>query len=157
MLGAGLRAAEAAALCVSDVGRDGSLLVRAGKGDQPRIVYLTGQALEAVIAWLVTLEHQESHHPLFPSRKRRSGQPSAMRADTVVQLVAQLMAQVGIANASSHSLRRTHACGLRDRAGADLLVIRQQLGHSSIAVTQIYLARTPADHRERVRGLEFKL
>lgn len=153
-VGAGLRASEAADLRVGDVGQDGSILVRAGKGDEARIIYLTGQALEAVQQWRVTLEDQSEDAPLFPSRKRRNGKAVPMTAGSAVDHIAALMQQAGIQNASSHSLRRTHAQNLEE-AGADLRVIQAQLGHKDPGTTQKYLAAYPPRHREQVRGLQF--
>lgn len=154
-LGGGLRAAEAADLRCGDLGADGSLLVRDGKGGIPREVYLTGQALEAVSQWRVTLEHQGPDDPLFPSRKTREGKPSPMRPTTVVARVQQLMREAGIANASSHSLRRTHAQGL-EALGVGVRTIQRQLGHRHIHTTEIYLAKNPIGHRDAVRKLEFR-
>lgn len=153
-LGAGLRAAEAAALQVGDVAPDGAVLVRHGKGDRERLVYLTGQALEAVNQHRATLEFQEPGDPLFPSRKRRAGRPTAMLPTSAVNLIGQLMAERGIGNASSHSLRRTHAQGL-EAQGASVRVIQRQLGHRSIHTTELYLAAEPPHHRAQVRALEF--
>ncbi len=154
-LGAGLRAAESANLRCGDVGLDGSVLVRDGKGGVPREVYLTGQGLEAVNQWRVTLEFQGPDDPLFPSRKTRGGKPSPMLATTVVSLCQDLMGDAGIVNASSHSLRRTHAQGL-ERMGVGVRTIQRQLGHRHIHTTEIYLSKNPIGHRDAVRALEFK-
>jgi integrase len=136
------------------VGQDGAVLVRHGKGDKARIVYLTGQAMEAVSQHRATLEHAGEADPLFPSRKRRGGRPSPMLATSAVNLIKGLMYARGISNASSHSLRRTHAQGL-EAQGASVRVIQVQLGHESVATTERYLAQTPPHHREQVRALEF--
>lgn len=154
-LGAGLRAAEAAALRCGDVGQDGSCLVRDGKGHEPRIVYLTSQALEAVSQHRVTLEYQGAEDPLFPSRKRRNGRPSPMNATSAVDLIGRLMDRSGVQNASSHSLRRTHAQALEE-SGVSPRVIQRQLGHKNLDTTQQYLAAYPPHHREQVRRLEFR-
>lgn len=153
-VGAGLRAAEAADLRCGDVGQDGSCLVRDGKGGEPRIVYLTGQALEAISAWRATLEDQSPDAPLFPSRKRRNGRLVPMTAGSAVDLIATLMDQCGVLNASSHSLRRTHAQGLEEQ-GTSVRVIQRQLGHKKLETTTQYLAKNPPQHRAQVRRLEF--
>jgi integrase/recombinase XerD len=155
-LGAGLRAAEAAALLCGDVGQDGAVTVRHGKGDKARIVYLTGQAMEVVSQHRATLEHQGTADPLFPSRKRRGGRPASMLATSAVNLFKALLEARGISNASSHSLRRTHAQGL-EAQGASVRVIQVQLGHESVATTERYLAQCPPRHREQVRALNFSV
>lgn len=153
-LGAGLRAAEATQLCCGDVGQDGAVLVRDGKGGEPRLVYLSGQALEAVFQHRTTLEYQGDDDPLFPSRKRRRGRPCAMNPTSAVDLIKRLMLDSGISNASSHSLRRTHAQALEER-GVNPRIIQRQLGHKRLETTTQYLAHYPPGHREAVRRLEF--
>jgi integrase/recombinase XerD len=153
-VGAGLRAAEAAALCCGDIGQDGALLVRDGKGGEARIVYLSGQALEAVSQHRVTLEDQGTDAPLFPSRTRRQGRPSAMLPTSAVILIKRLMKAAGVSNATSHSLRRTHAQALETR-GVSPRIIQRQLGHKRLETTVQYLSANPPGHRDAVRTLEF--
>jgi site-specific recombinase XerD len=69
------------------------------------------------------------------------------------RLVQGLMEAAGVLGASSHSLRRSHAHRLRDQ-GADLMVIKVQLGHSSISVTEKYMAVYPREQRETVARLQ---
>lgn len=154
-LGGGLRAAEAAALLVGDVGQDGCVRVQHGKGDEARLVYLTGEAMQAVSQHRATLEHQGPQDPLFPSRKRRQGRPAPMLATSAVNLIKDLMEARGISQASSHSLRRTHAQGLENQ-GTQIRIIQRQLGHRSVHTTELYLAQNPPHHREEVRRLEFQ-
>jgi site-specific recombinase XerD len=59
-----------------------------------------------------------------------------------------------VANASSHSLRRTHANTLR-RNGADLMIIKEQLGHASLAITQRYFETDPMEVQAAVDTLKF--
>jgi integrase/recombinase XerD len=153
-LGAGVRAAEAANLRCGDVGEDGAVLVRDGKGGEPRIVYLSGQAMEAVSQHRVTLEYREDDDPLFPSRKRGKGRSKPMNPTSAVDLIKALMVRNGISNASSHSLRRTHAQALEER-GVSPRIIQRQLGHKRLETTTEYLAAYPPGHREAVRKLEF--
>jgi integrase/recombinase XerD len=150
-----LRAAETAALRCGDIGGDGAVLVRDGKGGEPRLVYLTGQALEAVSQHRATLEHKGDEDPLFPSRKRRKGRPAPMQPGSAVDLIKHLMQENGIANASSHSLRRTHAQALEIQ-GASTRIIQRQLGHKRLETTVEYLAANPPGHRDAVRRLEFE-
>jgi len=153
-LGAGLRAAEAAAVRCGDLGQDGAVLVRCGKGGEARLVYLSGQAQEAVTQHRATLESVGDNDPLYPSRKRRNGQVSPMQAASAVGLLNGLMRERGLTNATSHSLRRTHAQSLEER-GTSMRIIQRQLGHRHLTTTEKYLAANPPGHREAVRRLEF--
>lgn len=155
-LGGGLRAAESAALRVGDVGQDGALEVHTAKGGEPRRVYLTGQALEAVMQWRATLEFKGALDPLFPSRKKRNGRPQAISGAAAVDLMKLLMEQAGVSNASSHSLRRTHAQRLEE-SGSNPRIIQRQLGHKQLTTTEVYLAAYPPNYRETIRELEFDL
>jgi len=148
-LGGGLRVGEACSLDVGNVDPDGSILIEArkSKSRKSRRVFLSDEALVHLRAWIATLMSPEPCQPLFPSRK------GGQHIKSGSQLVEQLMLRCGIHGASSHSLRRTHASGLRDQ-GSDLLVARAQLGHASIATTERYLQFYPAQHREEVKRLQ---
>jgi integrase/recombinase XerD len=65
------------------------------------------------------------------------------------------MRERGIANATSHSLRRTHAQSLEER-GTSMRIIQRQLGHKHLTTTEKYLQQQPPGHREAVRTLEFQ-
>jgi integrase/recombinase XerD len=69
-------------------------------------------------------------------------------------MISKLMEFAGVDNASSHSFRRTHANRLR-KAKASILVIKNQLGHTSLETTQKYLDASPSEQREAVESLFF--
>ena len=58
----------------------------------------------------------------------------------------------GIKNLYPHLLRHSFAVNLR-RKGADTMLLKEALGHSSILTTQIYCGFTDGEFRERMRGL----
>lgn len=148
-LGGGLRVGEACSLVIGAVDPEGSILIEArqAKGRRSRRIFLSDEALIHLHAWMATLTTATPASPVFPSRKGGAHIKSGS------QLVEQLMLRCGIRGASSHSLRRTHATGLRDQ-GSDLLIARAQLGHASIATTEIYLQAYPCQQREEVRRLK---
>lgn len=147
-LGAGLRVGEACRLLVGQLDPSGSIVVdkHSAKSRQTRTVYLSDEAKPHVLAWLDQRGTQDPTALLFPSRKGAK----AIRSGS--QLIEQAMLKAGIYGASSHSLRRSHATGLRDQ-GADLQVVKTQLGHSGIQVTEAYLEFYPRRHREQVESL----
>ena len=67
----------------------------------------------------------------------------------MVQMVA---ARAGVSNISPHVLHHTLAPNLR-RKGADLLLIKESLGHVSILTTQIYADMEGGEYLSKMRRL----
>ncbi len=100
--------------------------------------------------WLVGIK-PKPEDPLFAGAKNSR---RAMNTTYAIQLLRKMFRDAGVPNASSHSLRRTHANTLR-RHGADLMVIKEQLGHSSLATTQRYFGVDPIEAQRAVDKLRF--
>ncbi|MFI5064086.1 MAG: tyrosine-type recombinase/integrase [Streptosporangiales bacterium] len=143
MYRAGLRVSEALALRPSDVNTtDGTLRVLHGKGDKARTVGLDAGALDAVARWMdKRREFGFRNGPLFCTL---GGGP--LSAGYVRDMLKRQRAKAGIEKrVHPHGLRHTHAAELV-REGVPINVIRDQLGHSSLAVTDRYLRNVaPAD------------
>lgn len=106
------------------------LMVR-GKGGKERLVPLHKSALEALHAYLATVENDTQW--LFPSGK------SHLTRQRFGQMLKELALKTGL-NAekiSPHTLRHSFASHLL-AGGADLRVIQDLLGHADISTTQIY-------------------
>jgi integrase/recombinase XerD len=157
-LGCGMRIDELVGLKMSDVAPHGHLLSRvvlekhSTKSKRSRTVSVSKQALAHLKCYL----DKRSPEPgpddaLFASGGTHS---RSLNPAYAAQLVKQMLRNAGIANASSHSLRRTHANNLR-RLGADLMIIKNQLGHASLATTQRYLTADPAETQRAVDRLKF--
>lgn len=147
LYGAGLRVGELVALDVRDVD-----LVRGevrvwGKGGKERVIPLPEQARSALRAWLDTRRHQGAlAEPLFPSLRRRRGEPPRrLDARDVRRRLGLRASAAGIAGrVHPHRLRHSYATHLLDM-GADLRAIQELLGHASLSTTQRYTA-VSADH-----------
>lgn len=126
----GLRVSEACALRPSDVLRErGELYVSNGKGGKPRYV----QVDEVVLG--VLDECIKERGPLGPADTIFGIGP-----DRVAEIVKDLARTARIdrwERISPHKLRHTYATSLRVR-GVDLQLVGRQLGHSSVATTEIY-------------------
>lgn len=149
-LGAGLRVGEICGLKRAYIASDLSIEIprKLAKSDRTRRVYLSSAAKLFLAAYLD--QHPGSPgEPLFPSRTRGGH----MKPSWGSRLVGQILERCDVTGASSHSLRRTHANGLRLQ-GSDILVIKQQLGHSSIQTTEEYLELMPAEQPQEVERLE---
>ncbi|MDU7361722.1 MAG: site-specific tyrosine recombinase XerD [Propionibacteriaceae bacterium] len=120
-----------------------------GKGNKERLVPLGSYARKAVDAYLVRARpglaerSKVSDHALFLNQRGR--RLSRQSAWAVIQAAAQ---KAGITTAvSPHSLRHSFATHLLS-GGADLRVVQELLGHSSVATTQIYTLVTIEQLRE---------
>ncbi len=143
MYRAGLRISEALALRPADVNQaDGTLRVLHGKGDKSRTVGLDAGAMDTVARWMDRRrEFGFRNGPLFCTL---SGGPVSDRY--VRNMLKRLRTKAALEKrVHPHGLRHTHAAELV-REGTPVNVIRDQLGHSSLAVTDRYLRNVaPAD------------
>jgi len=136
MYRAGLRISEALALRPADVNQaDGTLRVLHGKGNKARTVGLDAGALDTVARWMDRRrEFGFRNGPLFCTL---SGGPVSDRY--VRNMLKRIRTKAGLEKrVHPHGLRHTHAAELV-REGTPVNVIRDQLGHSSLAVTDRYL------------------
>ena len=137
----GIRVGELTGLNVADVDLSRGVAKVTGKGDKQRVVPFGAPAAAAVRYWLNTGRPQLVRHggeaedaggALFVgSRGKRIDQRQVRR---VVERAAQA---AGAAGVSPHSLRHSAATHLLE-GGADLRVVQELLGHSSMQTTQIY-------------------
>jgi integrase/recombinase XerD len=158
-LGSGMRIGEMIALRVLDVAPHGKVLDeitlerRKTKSQKSRTVALSDQAVHYLKAYLKDRFPEGPIQPeeaLFPSQVGRSpiGRIGAHRG------LSKAFRKAAVSNASTHSLRRTFANGLR-KAGVDLKIIQDQLGHSTLAITERYFAVDPVEKRKAIQGLRF--
>ncbi|KQX06319.1 MULTISPECIES: site-specific tyrosine recombinase XerD [unclassified Leifsonia] len=133
----GARVSEAVSLNVDDVLEDGVIRLL-GKGGKQRIVPVGSYARAAVDAYLVrarpTLSARGAATPaLFLGL--RGQRVSRQNAWLIIRAAAE---RAGIAaEVSPHTLRHSFATHLL-AGGADVRVVQELLGHSSVATTQIY-------------------
>jgi integrase/recombinase XerD len=137
----GLRVSEIVGRRVEDVDLERAMYtVRGGKGDKDRVVPIPAKVLRDLQDWIG--ERKEGW--LFPSRGR-TGHVTARAVQVAIEKAAK---KAGIArHVTPHKLRHTYATRLLQR-GADIIEVRDLLGHASVATTQIYLGSEP----ERLRA-----
>jgi site-specific recombinase XerD len=143
---AGLRRQELLDLCLTDFDpKESSLIVRHGKGNKERIVYLPDVAVEALLEWVAVRPASALDYLFLWDRSKRVSQ------DALAAIVEESKAIAGYRNAPNikpHSLRHFYASHLLHN-GADLESTRQLLGHADLRTTSIYIH---AD-RQRVRDV----
>ena len=135
MLRCGLRVAEVADLKLDAVDfRRGKILVHRGKGGKDRVVYVSKDAVKALVVYLKARPRSRSKYVFLVSKGKYRGQPLSIRS---IQKRMKVHARKAALNASCHHLRHTMATQMLN-AGADLATIQDLLGHSSITTTQRY-------------------
>jgi len=132
MLHSGLRAGECADLHIRDLDLPAKrLIIRAGKGQRDRLVYLSESAGLAIRLYL-----QENQRPpqdfLWRQKNGKLISPEYLR-----KVVADIGVALGIDHLHPHRLRHTCATRLLN-AGMDILQIQKLLGHEKLATTMIY-------------------
>lgn len=134
--GCGLRVSELCNLAISSINKIEQICRILGKGNKERIIPITLTALKwyerYIIECRVNLPGKNS--PLvFPNRKGK-----AFTRQAISDLVHKYNEKAGIdKNVHPHTLRHSIATHLHEN-GADLMTIRDLLGHEDISTTQIY-------------------
>ncbi len=151
LYGSGLRLAELHGLDLGDLDLVGEQVKVRGKGRKERIVPLTRSAVAAVRRY--EPRRAETLSPdAAPSERRalllneRGRRLSRRGIQKIVRGVLEVAAEGE--DLSVHSLRHTFATHLLD-AGADLMAVKELLGHVSLSTTQIY-THTSKERLKRV-------
>ena len=150
LYGTGARISEVVSLNVGDVikfdGGEVSSLRLTGKGGKTRVVPVGRYAREALDQYLVRVRPglvSKDREALFLND--RGGRLSRQSMWTIVSQTAK-RANISV-DVSPHSLRHSYATHLLD-GGADVRVVQELLGHSSVTTTQIYTLVTIDTLRE---------
>ncbi|KUH85194.1 MULTISPECIES: tyrosine recombinase XerC [unclassified Mycobacterium] len=139
----GIRVSELCGLDVDDVDMPRRLLRVLGKGDKQRTVPFGVPAQAALTAWLddgrPQLATADSGPALLLGARGRRLDPRQART-----VVHQTIGAVdGAPDIGPHGLRHSAATHLLE-GGADLRVVQELLGHSTLATTQLYTHVTVA-------------
>ena len=144
----GARISEAVGLNVDDFTQEEGMIRLRGKGGKQRIVPVGSMANKAIHHYLVRVR------PLFSARGKstpalflgpRGSRLSRQMAWLIIREAAD-KAQLGI-EISPHTFRHSFATHML-AGGADVRVVQELLGHSSVATTQIYTLVTADTLRE---------
>ncbi|MEZ0049347.1 integrase/recombinase XerC [Mycobacterium sp. MAA66] len=139
----GIRVSELCGLDIDDVDTGRRVLRVLGKGNKQRTVPFGEPALQALRAWLSAgrpaVAVATSGPALLLGARGRRLDPRQAR--TVVHQTMSAVA--GAPDIGPHGLRHSAATHLLE-GGADLRVVQELLGHSSLATTQLYTHVTVA-------------
>jgi len=137
--GTGIRLSELANIRTSDIDMVNNEIRVLGKGKKERLVPLGKIAKSTVQAYLQRRHellqdksNQNANNYLLLNRYGKTLNPRGIQ-----RRVAKYLLLVVSSGAHPHSLRHSFATHLLD-AGADLVAVKELLGHSSLSTTQIY-------------------
>lgn len=152
LLHSGLRAGECVDVRFQDLDLPGQrLIVRQGKGQRDRLVYLSEITCQAIQIYLQDSPRQP-HDFLW---LKKNGKPFS--TDWLRNHVAKVGKAAGIEHLFPHRLRHTCATRLLN-AGMDITRIQKLLGHKLISTTMIYArvhdATVEADYRRALNRIE---
>ncbi|MDP2754755.1 MAG: tyrosine recombinase XerC [Nitrospirota bacterium] len=130
----GLRVSELSGLNIDDLNIKGNLIKIRGKGKKERIVPVGSKAIDAIKSYMIDrMLLKSKDRALFLNRMGTRLTDRGVRRIVVKYAKAlTINGQIG-----PHTLRHTFATHLL-QGGADLRVIQELLGHSSLSTTQKY-------------------
>ncbi len=131
----GMRRAELIQLKDSDVDLESRTLRILGKGNKERLVPLL-DSLKSLIEDYIELRN--THFKVVPTTFFVTDKGMLLYPEFVYRLINSYLKKVSVKQKKSpHMLRHTFATHLLNR-GADLNTVKELLGHSSLASTQVY-------------------
>jgi integrase/recombinase XerC len=132
----GVRVSELLSIRPEDVHRAGSTLKVLGKGGKERVIPLGPQMLERIQAYLTRKREEEGVNTEGFLLETPDGR--RMQSRQAYEIVRRHLSTVTTAERKGpHVLRHSFATHLTD-GGAELNAVKELLGHSSLAATQVY-------------------
>ena len=136
LYGCGLRVSEAVALKISQLYLDEGFIRVRGKGDKERLIPIGEMASDAIVEYMEVRNipvDDSADDLLFLNRFGKS-----LSRISMFNIVKEHALKAGVRkNISPHTFRHSFATHLVEN-GADLRIVQEMLGHSSIITTEIY-------------------
>ena len=139
----GVRISELIKIHLKDIRLEENLIHILGKGNRERIVIIGSEAKTALLNYLEILNENNANEQGFlfpPIRKNKNNTISTRTVFNIVKKYLKIVSDDE--KLSPHSLRHTFATHMLNN-GADLMAIKDMLGHSSLSSTQIYTHLQP--------------
>jgi len=138
LLDTGARASEFIALGIDDADLiTGAVLIRHGKGDKPRSVFIGKKTRRTIRAYLKARD--DNSPALWVTDERSPLTVAGLR-----QILIRRAKSAGIETPTAHQFRRAFALEML-RAGVNIYVLARLMGHKNLAVLWRYLALITAD------------
>lgn len=136
LYGTGIRLSELIGLKESDLNRHENTIKVLGKRNKERIIPVSRALLAVIDAYLDEKNHAFGAHPNGPLIVNNSGEKAYPML--IYRTVKDYLENLDSTEKKSpHVLRHTFATHLLNK-GADLNAVKDLLGHSSLAATQVY-------------------
>lgn len=132
-----MRLSELVGININDINGDTLRIV--GKGNKERFVYLNNSCIASIEEYLAvrnTIVSPAAEPALFIS-KRTKKRLSDRRVEQVVDQCLKLSG-LDKQGFSTHKLRHTAATQLYRYGGADMMALKEILGHEHVSTTEIY-------------------
>ncbi len=135
-LNCGMRLSELVNINFRDISFENKTIRLLGKGNKERVIYLNDACIDALNTYLkerpITSQEQNA---VFLSKQNRR-----ISRRRVQQIVEDSLKIAGLDNTgvTTHKLRHTAATLMYQHGNVDPLVLKEILGHKSIATTEIY-------------------
>lgn len=135
-LNCGMRLSELVGISLTDI-RDDTIRI-VGKGNKERFVYLNNACMDALEKWQasrIDFIKPTEKDALFLSKQGRR-----ITARRVEQIVDNALDRAGLVGRgySAHKLRHTAATLMYQYGDADMLSLKEILGHAHVSTTEIY-------------------
>lgn len=135
LYGCGLRRAELLAINDVDINIYSRELKILGKGNKHRLIPLPEKLVEDITLWQ---KERDALYPDLPEPKPlMATSRGRMSKSTLYNIVRNALSATNAEKRSPHTLRHSFATQLLN-SGAEINSVRDLLGHSSLAATQIY-------------------
>ncbi len=137
-LNCGMRLSELIGINISDIDFHENKLRILGKGNKERMVYLNAACINAIENYLVI--RKSNKKAADESALFISNQNKRISKRRVQQIVDNTLNSAGLGGKglTTHKLRHTAATLMYQYGDADVLTLKELLGHSNIATTEIY-------------------
>ncbi|MBU1118653.1 tyrosine-type recombinase/integrase [Patescibacteria group bacterium] len=156
----GLRVSELVSLNKGSINLKNDEFTVRGKGDKPRIVFLSPTAKKWIHSYLTL--RKDTLKPLFINNTRQkkfsenSDTTKRLTARSIERIVSKYTKKAGIMKkVTPHTMRHSFATDLLMN-GADIRSVQTLLGHSSITTTQIYTHLTNQHLKEVYKAFHDK-
>lgn len=136
----GVRASELCGFQMQDyIQAQGRLLVRHGKGDKQRVVFLGQSGRRTLWRYLVTRPDAQPNDPLFAAKTGR-----VLDRNNLGDTLKRIGQRAGVLGVTVHRFRHTFAVNFL-RNGGSVLELQEMLGHEKMETVRIYARLAEVD------------